>query len=98
MAAKWSDEEVVRRWLIITKIKRNGTLDVDPPTDEEIQAELAKDKDRAQRLRLRLSHVSWFMGTLCEHVSRRINLEEGVTGTCWVGRYDGKLLANEASI
>jgi hypothetical protein len=98
VAAGWSDEEVARRWLIIAKIKRNGSLDVALPTDDQIKAELAKDEGRVSKLRQRLSHVSWFMGALCEHISRRINVEEGITGTCWEGRYDLKLLADEPSI
>jgi hypothetical protein len=97
VVARWSDADVVRRWLIITRLKRNGILDVADPTAEEIQRELSKP-DRIRILRKRLAHVSWFMGTLCENVSRHANAQDGKEGAFWQGRYRCQNLTDEASL
>jgi hypothetical protein len=94
---QWSDEEVARRWLTIAKIKRLGTLEVEPPTAERIQLELASP-GRIATLRKRLAHISWFMGTLSENVSRHANRQDEKRGTFWQGPYQCRNLADEASI
>jgi hypothetical protein len=94
---KLSDEEVVRRWLIITKLKRNGSTEIEEPTPEKIQAELEKP-GRVETLRKRLSHVSWFMGTLSENLSRRINRADGTYGAVWAEPYQCNPLAEEADV
>ena len=93
VVANWSDQEVVRRWLAIARIKRNGSLDIGEITQKQIEAELRKE-GRVATLRRRLSHVSWFMGTVCEHVSRRVNAADGQEGTCWSGRFKVRLLVD----
>lgn len=94
IAGTWSDEDVVRRWLTIARIKRMGLCDVPAPSKKRIQQELARP-GRVAELRNRLAHPSWWMGTLCESISRRINREEERKGTCWEGRYGCRRLADE---
>ena len=47
VAASWSDEDVVRRWLSITRLKRNGADAIVPPSPEEILREL-RQPDRVE--------------------------------------------------
>lgn len=97
IVAQMTDEEVARRWLIITKLKRCGTSEIDEPSPKSIRAEM-KSRRRIKKLRTRLSHVSWFMGTLSENISRRINRADGTKGTIWASRYQCERLPDEASI
>ena len=94
----WTDEEVIRRWLTISRLirSRDGET-IRPVTDEEIAVEAAKP-DRIAKLRSRLSSVSQFMKALCEHIARRANREEGVTGDFFEGRFRSRKLEHEGSI
>lgn len=94
---KLSDEEVVRRWLIIAKLKRKGSSEIEEPTAKRLQSQL-QITDRVPTLRRRLAHISWFMGTLSENLSRRINQADGTHGTAWASRYQSKPLRDEASL
>ncbi len=97
VARRWSALEVARRWLTITKLKRNGSIKrVDP--DPAAVAALAEDAEKIERVRRRLSDVSWFMGALCENTSRRCNREDGCTGSFWEGRFKCRALLDEAAI
>ena len=97
VAQRWSREEVVRRWLKIAKIKR-GTGDARwEPTTDRIQQELA-DPKRVNRLRKRLSDISWFMAAVCENVARRANQEEHLRGRFWETRFCSRNLADETAI
>ena len=97
VAASWSDQDVVRRWLSITKLKRNGADVIVEPSQEEMNSEL-RQSGRVAKLRGRLANVSWFMGTLCEAISRRCNRDAGTSGAFWEHRFDCQNLADEAAI
>jgi hypothetical protein len=97
VAQSWSDEDVARRWLIVAKLKRNGNDTVVQPTDAELAAEL-NNPGRVDLLRRRLASISWFMGTLCENISRRCNLETGNSGAFWEHRFECRSLADETAI
>jgi hypothetical protein len=97
VARGWDDRQVVRRWLIITKLKRNGNDQIVEPTEAEINKELNRP-GRVEKLRRRLADVSWFMGTLCENISRRCNRESGTSGAFWEHRFECRNLADEAAI
>ena len=97
VAATYSEDEVLRRWWIVTRLKRTGSGQIEEPTEEQ----LARERNRARdidMLRLRLADVSWFMGTLCEHLARRFNLESGKRGTFWEHRFGCRSLEDEAAI
>jgi hypothetical protein len=97
VAQQWNDEEVVRRWLIIAKLKRNGSAEIQEPTAAQVARQL-KNPRRVRQLRRRLANVSWFMGTLCENISRRCNEDSGTKGTFWEHRFKCRNLASEAAI
>lgn len=60
LVKRWPKEKVVRSWLKIAKLKR-GSDEFDwEPSPERVLREMA-DKKRVNRLRKRLSKVSWFM-------------------------------------
>ena len=81
-AKKLAPEEVVRRWLTITKLAKCFTHEL-PEIDEERVKKLAKDKKKVAKFRKRLSDISWFMGTLLENIARRSNAEDDASGKFW---------------
>jgi hypothetical protein len=97
VAQHWEDREVVRRWLVISKLKRNGADRIVEPSEAQMNREL-KRPGRVAELRRRLADVSWFMGTLCENMSRRCNRESGRSGAFWEHRFGCRNLADEAAI
>jgi hypothetical protein len=86
VAKRWTPEEVVRRWLTITRLAKYFRDDVPAPDPQKV-AELARDKKLVAKLRRRLSSISWFMGTLCENIARRANREDGCTGRFFESRF-----------
>jgi hypothetical protein len=93
----WSDEEVVRRWLTITKLAKSRDGRVRQPHAARVAIELAMP-GKVKRLRKRLSDPSWLMGILCEYVARRSNLEDGCRGRFWEDRYRCRGLVDEGAI
>ena len=94
----WSDEDVARRWLSITRLVRSQDGDhIREPTDEDIATETA-DPARMLQLRDRLACVSNFMGALCEHIARRSNIQDRCRGHFWEDRFKCRNLACEAAI
>ena len=93
----WSDEEVVRRWLMVAQMAKSLDGTLHEPDPIRIAQELAKP-DRCDTLRERLSNPSWFMGTLCESISRRANHEEATSGRFWTDRFKSRQLLDESSI
>ena len=98
VVATWSDQEVARRALMIERlIKSKDGVTVREVTVGEIAIETADD-ERVAELRRRLSHVSFFMKSLCEHIGRRANREDDCTGHFFEGRFGSRYLASEAAI
>ena len=93
----WSDEEVARRWLKIAKLKRGSDISGWEPSDARLRLELA-DSKRVEKLRGRLSSISWFMGTICENIGRRANRQDDCTGRFWETRFRLRRLADETAI
>ena len=100
LARSWSDREVAIRWLRMcpgTWLRRKRGIVADaPPTDDEIAA-IIDNKTRVEILRRRLSSISWFMGRLKEHVSRRANAEDGCKGAFWERRFRSVRVLDEPS-
>ena len=97
VVATWSDDEVVRRWLTLTKLAKSRDGQVKEPHPARIAIERAIPF-RIPLLRKRLSDPSWFMGILCEYIARRSNLEDGCGGCFWEDRYGCRDLVDEAAI
>jgi hypothetical protein len=87
-ARKMSPEEVVRRWLRLSRWSLGLKAE---PTAEQIKEELAKPK-RLAELRRRLSRISWFMIMLKEPIARAANKEDGVRGHFFAERFDADKL------
>jgi len=79
-----SPEEVVRRWL---RLSRWSLVLKPEPTAEQIKEELAKP-GRLDELRRRLSSISWHMIMLKEPIARAANKEDGVRGHFFAERFD----------
>jgi len=96
--ARWSDEEVVERWLIAFPItSQSDSADADRVRACR-QAWLA-DPERLQHMRGCLGSLSAFMKYLKQPIARRANLEDGCTGHFFEQRfYSGALLSKEAVI
>jgi hypothetical protein len=86
VAKRWSAEEVVRRWLTITKLAKCFSDDLPTPNPQQVE-KLARDKKLVAKLRRRLSSVSWFMGILCENIARRANDEDECKGRFFETRF-----------
>ena len=91
-AAKWSSEDVARRWLSI--FGRGGRKDT--PLALRISA-IAGDLERIAVLRNRLGSLSWFMRALNEPIARRANREDECTGRFWEGRFKCQALLDDAA-
>ena len=97
-ALEWSIEELLKRWtalftgpLLVTRYLSESRLDM-------TQAEIAKVEELAEVYRERLHDLSWFMRTLNEHIARRANAEDGVTGRFWEGRFKSQALLDEKAL
>jgi hypothetical protein len=84
LVREMSPEEVVRRWL---RLSRWSLVLKPEPTAEQIKEELAKP-GRLDELRRRLSSISWHMIMLKEPIARAANKEDGVRGHFFAERFD----------
>ena len=75
VVAQWSDEEAVRRWLLICPAHRNNDGSPAEPTAPELNARL-NSPQWLQQIRARLSDISWFMRLTAEPIARRANRED----------------------
>ncbi len=92
---RWSDYEVVDRWLRACPPKLpDGTIDEDL---REIQwRAYLSDANKVRRMRAKLGSVSVFMKLLKQPIARRANLEDSCTGHFFEQRfYSGALLSEE---
>ena len=74
-AAHWSDDQVAQRWLRLFPVR----------DAERYEARRSALLATIDRYRERLTDLSWFMKCLDEHIARRANAEDGVTGRFWEG-------------
>jgi hypothetical protein len=92
----WSDQEVALRWLQIFPGKRIEEQ-LGNPTQADVDA-LAKDMEKLEAIRSRLSDISWFMRALSDPIARRANSEEKCTGAFRDGRFKAQRLLDEAGM
>ena len=86
IAKQWSDREVARRWRLLFPKRRELDGKAAEPSEEEILA-LTANPERIEKLRERLSNLSWFNRCLNENVARAANREDKCTGRFWEGRF-----------
>ncbi len=91
LARQWSDTEVARRWWRLFPGRRDARGRAAEPTAGELKV-LMHDPARIKELRRRLGSLSWLMRCLNEHIARRANREDEVTGRFWEGRFKNQRL------
>ena len=96
VVGQWSDRQVSERWLRLFPGRRLEEY-LGAPVAEEIEA-LSGDRTRVERIRVRLSDVSWFMRSLSEPIARMANRQDGCTGRFWEGRFKAQRIADEAGL
>ena len=96
LAATLSDEEVMRRWWCLFPRKIKGAYAVEPP--QELKDIWLADSTWLSERRCRLTSISWFMSSICEHIARKANKEDGVTGRFWEGRFKSQILLDEKAV
>ena len=96
---RWSDEEVVDRWLAVSPPR---TYAGKPPSPEVLQYRrelLLEDASRLMHVRRQLGSVSTFMKFLKQDIARRANAETGAKGHFFEQRFwSGALLSERALI
>ena len=95
-AKSWSWQKVIGQWHMIyngnmlsQRFLRGETL---PPSERKILQRFA------ETWRSRLSDISWFMSALNEHIARKANEEDNVTGKYWEARFKSQALLDEQAI
>ncbi len=105
VVATWDDTEVARRWLTICpprKVKKyvDGKMHLLPvePTEFDLNS-IRHDPIRLEKIRSRLSDISWWMRLLCQVIAMRANSEEGPElGKFWQSRFKAVRLLDEETI
>lgn len=97
LAKRCGDQEIARRWLRVYPGTRVLDGDWIEPPPEQVEA-LAKDKKRINKLRRRLSNISWLMGALSEYIARKANREDDTTGRFFSGRFECRECTDDASL
>ena len=91
---QWDDLELAKRWWMLCPERKNEDGSATEPT----AAELAYFKQDADKLRERISNISWFMRLLCQPIARRANREDDVDGRFFAKRFDCKRLESVADL
>lgn len=88
--------EIAARWLIIHPTKEMRIEKRKTPSKEELEATLLKND--AEKLRSRLSDISWFMWDLNQYIAVKANREDKCKGAFFESRFSSQILANDAAI
>jgi len=97
LAKRMGTQEIARRWLRVFTGKQVLDGNWTEPSQQDVE-KLAKDKEKIQTIRGRLSNPSWFMAALAEHVARRANKEDQCRGRFWQGRFSCREITDESSL
>jgi hypothetical protein len=99
LAMAWSDEEVARRWIALA---RGADPHAEPGSADgvplDILAAALTKPGLVPEWRSRLSDLGWFHKAWKEPAARIWNLQDGVTGHFWEGRYSSVGCAEETSV
>lgn len=96
VAERWTDEEVVRRWIAVYPPR---TLDVDDAKVVRLWVvHECKDEEKVAKYRARLQDLGWFMKALKEPLARMANREDDCRGTFWESRYKSIAILDEEAL
>ncbi len=90
-ARDWTEEQVAQRWVQLFPAR-------EPEQNAAKISALLADKIALDERRKRLANLSWYMRCLDEHIARKANAEDDVTGRFWEGRFKSQLLDDEAAL
>jgi REP element-mobilizing transposase RayT len=96
VGARWSDEEVVRRWARLFP-PRNAKRKPESVSDQWVEEKL-RETDWVAEKRQRLQSLSWFMKCLKEPLARLANAEENVGGAFFEERYESIAILDEEAL
>ena len=95
-AAQWTWQEVVEQW---HRLYHGNMVSKRFIHGEDLSASETRVLKKHTRVwRQRLSDISWFMSALNEHIARRANEEDNVTGKYWEARFKSQALLDEQAI
>ncbi|MFN7844517.1 MAG: transposase [Pirellula sp.] len=93
----WDDSEVARRWLMICPKRKDDKGNALEPTEAELD-KVRNNPAEIEKLRTRLSDVSWWMRILCQKIGTRANREDQEVGKFFQGRFKAVRLLDEEAI
>ena len=96
IARQWSAETVAWRWLMITP-KRDRCGKPIEPTKEQVR-KITANPGLVEKLRLRLSDVSFWMQSYAQHIAVRANREDEQFGHFWQARFSAHVLVDPAAV
>jgi putative transposase len=95
-ADAWTDDEVIDRWRRLFKgppiVQRYAAGDALSVAEQSHLAGYVPEWRR------RLTDISWYMRCLNEHLARRANREDEVSGRFWEGRFKCQALLDETAL
>ncbi len=94
--AKWSDEDVIKRWTAL--FPNNAKLMETLYLNRKSKAAHKQLQARLREWRMRLGDISWFMRCLNESLARSANREDECTGRFWEGRFKSQALLDEKAL
>lgn len=99
LAMAWSDEEVARRWIALARgVDPHAAPGSSNGVPLDLLAAALDEPGLVPEWRSRLSDLGWFHKAWKEPAARIWNLQDGVTGHFWEGRYSSVGCAEETSV
>ena len=95
-AKQWSPQEVARRWFVLFP-PRDSKRKMIEVTSEFIESKV-RDTGWVEKIRERLSSISWFMKCLKEPLARLANKADDCKGTFFEGRFKSIAILDEESL
>jgi len=99
----WSTRQVALNWWWVFPKRRDQFGNPADPKDREldeilVDPETGDPEGRAEKLRKRLTSISWFMRCLNEYMAKIANAEDGCTGRFWEGRFKSTTLLDQSAV